>query len=309
MIRAESLTRTFDKGRVTAVDNLNFRVSKGEIYGIVGPDGAGKSTLLRILAAILTPTKGTVQIEGTDIFKNAFVTKEKLAYMPQRFGLYEELTVEENIFFFGRLFGLSRKAIAERSKMLYRFSRLEPFKKRYAGKLSGGMKQKLGLACCLVHSPGLVILDEPTNGVDPVSRREFWKILYDLLSEKVTIVISTSYLDEAERCNRVALMHKGKFIREGRPEDIKKNTSGKMIEIVTDKPKEADTLLRKRKYFEGVILTGNSLRLFSGDPDRELENIRDIFSKNGLAVLSAGPRRPTLEDCFINIIARGGDTP
>lgn len=308
MIEARSLTRRFGKGpsAVTAVDRLDFSVSKGEIYGIVGPDGAGKSTLLRMLAAILTPHEGTVKLNGTDIYKNPFLTKEKLAYMPQKFGLYEDLTVEENIFFFGRLFGLRRAEIAARTETLYRFSRLEPFRDRLAGRLSGGMKQKLGLACCLVHKPGLIILDEPTNGVDPVSRREFWKILYDLLAEGVTIVISTSYLDEAERCNRVALMYRGRFIREGKPDAIKTKMTRLMLELTSDKPREAEKVLRNTPGFEGAILTGENIRVFSADPEEAFEKIKKSLHDNGLLVLSAEVKPPALEDCFIDIITRGG---
>jgi len=220
VIAVKNITKRF--GDITAVDDLSFEIRKGEIFGIVGPDGAGKSTLLRMMSGILRPNGGVVEINGKSIQSNLYRIKENLAYMPQRFGLYEDLTVEENIFFFGRLFGVSKKEINARIPALYEFSRLEPFKDRLAGKLSGGMKQKLGLACSLIHSPDLILLDEPTNGVDPVSRREFWKILYTLLGEGVTIVVSTAYLDEAERCNRVAMMNNGKFFRNGKPSDIKK---------------------------------------------------------------------------------------
>ena len=219
MISASDITKKFKNS--TAVDSLSFRVGRGEIFGIVGPDGAGKSTLLRILAAIMKPDMGRVEINGLDIYSHSFAVKENLAYMPQRFGLYEDLTVEENIFFFGRMFGVRGRDIISRLDMLYGFSGLGPFNKRLAGKLSGGMKQKLGLACCLVHAPDLMLLDEPTNGVDPVSRREFWRILYELLGRGVTIVVSTSYLDEAERCNRIGLMYRGSFIRLGEPKEIR----------------------------------------------------------------------------------------
>lgn len=234
MIAVREVSKHF--GETRAVNTLSFDVKEGEIFGIVGPDGAGKSTLLRMMAAILPPEEGSIKIRDTDIYIDPYHTKENLAYMPQKFGLYEDLTVEENIYFFGRLFGVSKGEIKKRMKRLYEFSRLEPFKNRLAGKLSGGMKQKLGLACSLIHSPELILLDEPTNGVDPVSRREFWKILYELLTDGVTIVVSTAYLDEAERCNRVALMYRGGFITEGRPDEIKKSIGENFIEMLTDRP-------------------------------------------------------------------------
>ncbi len=219
MIEVQSLSKSFEGKK--AASNLSFNVKKGEIFGIVGPDGAGKSTLLRMLASILRPDQGSITLEKVSIFENPFLTKEKIAYMPQRFGLYEDLTVEENMIFFSKLFNVSRKDRLKRMKRLYEFSHLEPFRTRLAGKLSGGMKQKLGLACSLIHQPQILLLDEPTNGVDPVSRREFWKILYDLLGEGVTILVSTAYLDEAERCNRLALMYEGRFIALGSPDEIK----------------------------------------------------------------------------------------
>jgi ABC-2 type transport system ATP-binding protein len=221
VIRAEGLSKSF--GETRAVADLDLAVSRGELLGIVGPDGSGKSTLLRMLALILRPDSGAVFFNGTEAFRDIYAVKERIAYMPQRFGLYEDLTVEENIHFFGSLFGMTSGKVRMKLPELYRFSSLEPFSGRLAGKLSGGMKQKLGLACCLVHEPELIILDEPTNGVDPVSRREFWKILYDLLGSGVTIIVSTAYLDEAERCGRLALMHKGAFMRTGSPADVKSN--------------------------------------------------------------------------------------
>jgi ABC-2 type transport system ATP-binding protein len=289
-----------------AVDKLSFDVKEGEIFGIVGPDGAGKSTLLRMMASIVSPNEGSIEINGKSIFKNTAETKENLAYMPQRFGLYEDLKVEENIYFFGKLFGLSNKEILKRLPRLYQFSHLEPFKDRLAGKLSGGMKQKLGLACALVHSPGLILLDEPTNGVDPVSRREFWKILYDLLSDGVTIVVSTAYLDEAERCNRVALMYRGSFITLGSPDEIKGSVARKLLEIITDKPREAEKVLRRQKDYQSVILTGLMLRLFVEKKADMEHDIKRILKEENIRVTEIREKKPTLEDCFVDIIAQGG---
>ncbi|MFA5146996.1 MAG: ABC transporter ATP-binding protein [Candidatus Omnitrophota bacterium] len=228
VIKATNLTRKF--GPLTAVDNLNLDIPEGEIFGLVGPDGAGKTTTMRLLTGILDPTSGEGWVYGKHIVKEAETLKDNIAYMSQRFGLYEELSVLENINFYADVYGVGKEHRTETIDRLLGFSGLLPFKARFAGKLSGGMKQKLGLACALIHTPRVLFLDEPTNGVDPVSRRDFWNILYDLLKEKVTIFCSTCYLDEAERCRRVGLMHKGKLLRCDPPEAIKKECNVKTLE-------------------------------------------------------------------------------
>jgi ABC-2 type transport system ATP-binding protein len=227
-IKAENLTRKF--GALTALDHLNLQVQEGEIFGLVGPDGAGKTTTMRLLTGILDPTEGQAWVYNKHTVKEAEILKEYIAYMSQRFGLYEELSVLENIHFYADVYGVSKEHRQEAIDRLLGFSGLLPFKERFAGKLSGGMKQKLGLACALIHTPKVLFLDEPTNGVDPVSRRDFWNILYDLLKEKVTIFCSTCYLDEAERCGRVGLMHKGRLLRCDTPEAIKKECNAKTLE-------------------------------------------------------------------------------
>jgi ABC-2 type transport system ATP-binding protein len=227
-IKAAGLTKKF--GDLTAVNNLNLEVEEGEIFGLVGPDGAGKTTTMRLLTGILEPTRGDAWVYSKHIIKESEALKENIAYMSQRYGLYEELTVEENINFYADIFCIDAKNRQQTIDKLLGFSGLLPFKKRFYGRLSGGMKQKLGLACALIHTPKVLFLDEPTNGVDPVSRRDFWKILYDLLKEKVTILYSTSYLDEAERCRRVALINKGNLLRCDTPENIKKERNAKSLE-------------------------------------------------------------------------------
>jgi len=227
-IKASHLTRKF--GDNTALAGLDLEIEEGEIFGLVGPDGAGKSTTMRLLTGILEPTSGEGWVYGRHIVKESEALKDNIAYMSQRFGLYEELTVLENINFYADVFCVPKKDRSRVIDKLLGFSGLIPFKQRLAGKLSGGMKQKLGLACALVHTPRVLFLDEPTNGVDPVSRRDFWKILYDLLKEKVTIFYSTSYLDEAERCRRVALIHKGRLLRCDSPGNIKNEIGVKTLE-------------------------------------------------------------------------------
>lgn len=304
MISVNSINKSF--GDEKAVDDVSFEVKSGEIFGIVGPDGAGKSTLLRMLSTILTPDEGIITLKGKDIFENAYGTKEKIAYMPQRFGLYEDLTVEENIFFFGRLFGLSYRKIRDKLPVLYGFSNLEPFKKRPAGKLSGGMKQKLGLACCLVHDPEIILLDEPTNGVDPVSRREFWKILYDLLTEGITIIVSTAYLDEAERCGRVALMHNGSFISTGEPARIKSLTGMPLLEITCSDPVRGRAVLSKTKKYKNIIRTGASMRVFVSNRARDAKEISRILGGKKIKVSSIKMTEPSLEDTFVEVISQAG---
>lgn len=227
-IKTVGLTRKFNN--LTAVDNLNLEVEEGEIFGLVGPDGAGKTTTMRLLTGILDPTEGEAWVFGRHVVKESEALKDNIAYMSQRFGLYEDLTVIENINFYADIYGLPNEGRDERIKRLMDFSGLGPFKKRLAGKLSGGMKQKLGLSCALIHTPKVLFLDEPTNGVDPLSRRDFWKILYQLLKEKVTILFSTSYLDEAERCTRVGLMHKGRLIKCDVPRRIKEERNAASLE-------------------------------------------------------------------------------
>ena len=228
MIKADNLTRKFDA--ITAVNNLSIDVKEGEIFGLVGPDGAGKTTTMRLLTGVLEPTSGDAWVGEHHIARDSERLKENIAYMSQRFGLYTDLTVMENINFYADIYRVPQKERSETIKKLLNFSNLAPFQNRLAGNLSGGMKQKLGLACALIHTPKVLFLDEPTNGVDPVSRRDFWKILYQLLKEKVTIFYSTSYLDEAERCMRIGLIHKGELLRYGTPSAIKEEKKVKTME-------------------------------------------------------------------------------
>ena len=228
IIETRDLTRRF--GPITAVDHLNLTIPRGEIFGLVGPDGAGKTTTLRMLCGLMDPTEGTARVAGFDVVRESQSVKDQIGYMAQRFGLYGDLTVQENMDFYADLFGIVG---AERQRLtvdLLHMTRMEPFRSRQAGKLSGGMKQKLALMCTLLHRPQILFLDEPTNGVDPVSRRDFWAILYQLLKDGITIFMTTAYLDEAERCNRVGLMNKGKLIRCSAPDVMKQETGSANLE-------------------------------------------------------------------------------
>ncbi|HEY3235911.1 MAG TPA: ABC transporter ATP-binding protein [Polyangiaceae bacterium] len=219
IIHTRDLTRRFDA--LTAVDHLNLEIAKGEIFGLVGPDGAGKTTTLRLLCGLMDPTEGEARVAGHDVTREPEAVKDRIGYMAQRFGLYGDLTVDENMEFYADLFGITPRERAEMLPGLLRMTRMEPFRARQARRLSGGMKQKLALMCTLLHRPEILFLDEPTNGVDPVSRRDFWTILYQLMKDGITIFMATAYLDEAERCNRVGLLHKGSLIRCDSPEAVK----------------------------------------------------------------------------------------
>ena len=228
IIETRGLTRRF--GELTAVDHLDLTVSQGEIFGLVGPDGAGKTTTLRMLCGLMEPSEGTATVAGHDVSREPQAVKDQIGYMAQRFGLYQDLTVEENMVFYADLFGIVGVERDDLTARLLRMTRMEPFGRRQAGRLSGGMKQKLALMCTLLHHPQILFLDEPTNGVDPVSRRDFWAILYQLLKDGITIFMTTSYLDEAERCNRVGLMHRGKLIRCEAPDELKSATGTESLE-------------------------------------------------------------------------------
>jgi ABC-2 type transport system ATP-binding protein len=230
IIETRGLTRRF--GALTAVDHLDLSVAPGEIFGLVGPDGAGKTTTLRMLCGLVDPTEGSARVAGHDVARESRAVKDQIGYMAQRFGLYLDLTVEENMSFYADLFGIVGVERTDLASRLLRMTRMEPFRDRQGGKLSGGMKQKLALMCTLLHRPRILFLDEPTNGVDPVSRRDFWTILYQLLKDGITIFMATAYLDEAERCNRVGLMHKGRLIRCDTPERLKAAAGADSLEGV-----------------------------------------------------------------------------
>jgi ABC-2 type transport system ATP-binding protein len=301
-IRTENLTKRF--GDLTAVESLTLEVAEGEIFGLVGPDGAGKTTAMRLLTSIMEPTSGDAWIAGFHVIRQAETIKENIGYMSQRFGLYPDLTVMENIDFYADIYCEPRKARKEKIENLLAFSNLTPFKRRLAGNLSGGMKQKLGLVCALIHTPKVLFLDEPTNGVDPVSRRDFWRILYRLLREKVTIFVSTAYLDEAERCNRVALIDRGKMLACGTPDEIKKLMRGAIFEIRCEQPRRASTLLKEKMTGVSVGLFGDRVHV-AGDltEERIASTANRLLADAGLPVAGIRQIEPTLEDVFVSVLA------
>lgn len=301
-IRTEALMKSF--GSLNAVDNLTLTVAEGEIFGLVGPDGAGKTTTMRLLTSIMEPTTGDAWVAGHHIVKEAEKIKEEIGYMSQRFGLYPDLTVMENINFYANIYGVPRKDRGEKIDRLLAFSNLTPFRKRLAGNLSGGMKQKLGLACALIHTPRVLFLDEPINGVDPVSRRDFWRILYQLLREKVTIFVSTAYLDEAERCNRIGLIHKGKLLACGTPDEVKKLMQGTILEIRSSEPRKAASLLRDRLEADSVGLFGDRIHAVTRNPEKAALQVEEILTNARLKLVGIRIVEPTLEDVFISVLAK-----
>ncbi len=297
----EDLSRSF--GETRAVSNLNLVVRRGELFGLVGPDGAGKTTTIRMLAGILEPSSGNAWIDGMSVVTDPEGVKEHLAYMPQRFGLYQDLTVLENLIFYADLFQVPRKERAPRMEELFAFSRLGPFSDRLAGALSGGMKQKLGLACALIHSPRLILLDEPTNGVDPVSRRDFWKILYELLKQGITILVSTAYLDEAERTTRTALMSNGTLIDLGTPAYLKGLVRGVVMELSPSDVLGARNSLSLGNGILDVNVFGDTLHIRMEDKASE-SIVKKLLAGNGIAVLSSKWIEPSMEDAFLSLIPR-----
>ncbi|MDD2904215.1 MAG: ABC transporter ATP-binding protein [Syntrophales bacterium] len=301
-IKTEALTKTFDDK--AAVDGLTLTVAEGELFGLVGPDGAGKTTTMRLMTAIMTPTSGDAWVAGRHTVAEAEAIKEEIGYMSQRFGLYPDLSVMENIDFYADIYEVPRKGREEKIDRLLEFSGLLPFKKRLAGNLSGGMKQKLGLACALIHTPKVLFLDEPTNGVDPVSRRDFWRILYQLLRERVTIFVSTAYLDEAERCGRVGLIHRGRLLACDAPDEVKKLMQGEIIEVRATEPRRATDLLREGLEPGAVGLFGDRVHIVTREPDQVTTRAHALLSEAGIAIIGIRLIEPTLEDVFISVLAQ-----
>ena len=302
-IRTDRLTKRFNGA--TAVDGLSLQVAPGEIFGLIGPDGAGKTTTLRMLTAILDPSDGEAWVLGRHTVREAEQIKPDIGYMSQRFGLYPDLTVMENLDFYADLYEVPQRGRDARIERLLAFSNLAPFRRRQAGNLSGGMKQKLGLACALVHTPQVLFLDEPTNGVDPVSRRDFWRILYQLLKEGVTIVVTTAYLDEADRCHRVALLHQGRLVACDTPARLRDLMPGVLLEIRTSSARLAARLLREQLADIQVGLFGDRVHLVCNDPVAAERSARAVLQAGGVAISSLRPIEPSLEDVFIAVLGNG----
>jgi ABC-2 type transport system ATP-binding protein len=301
-IETHGLTRAFKK--VVAVDQLSLAISRGEIFGLVGPDGAGKTTTIRLLCAIMNPTSGSAKVAGFDTVKEADEIKRRIGYMAQRFNLYGDLSVMENLNFFADIFAVSGEVRAERIAQLLAFARLTEFKDRRAAQLSGGMQKKLALACTLIHEPEILFLDEPTTGVDPVSRREFWDILSDLHLRGVTLFVSTPYMDEAERCSRVGLMFEGEMIVCDEPEKVKDLISGELIEIRPDDLRRARDIVAEMDGVLEIQTYGDLLHVFVDSVEQRLGEVESQLKSQGVAVSGLRQTRPRMEEAFISLIRK-----
>jgi ABC-2 type transport system ATP-binding protein len=301
MVTAKGLRREF--GKLVALEGLDLEVRRGEIFGLVGPDGAGKTTTVRLLCGLLDATRGSASVAGYDVARQTMAVKDRIGYMAQRFGLYQDLTVRENMNFYADLFGIvgaEREALSAR---LLAMTRMEPFTGRQAGRLSGGMKQKLALMCTLLHKPEILFLDEPTNGVDPVSRRDFWAILYQLVGDGLTVFITTAYLDEAERCNRVALLSRGQLITCAPPGKLKRSVEETCYELRCSDGRRARTLLEREPEVLSVEPAGDALHLFAS-PALGREQIIARLEAAGLTSVALVEIVPSLEDVFIALVRK-----
>ena len=311
MIEIEHLSKRFTQGRGTqarvllAVDGASWRAADGCITGLLGPNGAGKTTTLRMLAGIMPPDAGQAWVAGHDVVRDAEGAKHALSYMPQRFGLYEDLTVDENIRFYGDLFGVKKLDRVARSTQLLEAAGMSEFRARLAGKLSGGMKQKLGLVCALIHRPRVILLDEPTTGVDPVSRRDFWRILYELVAEGVAILTSTAYLDEAERCHRVALMHRGRLLFCDEPAKLKAGLGKGVLSITASQPRAARDAIAEAEGISSLLLTGDGLHVVVDDAARRTPEFEARLRQAGVQFDAIVPVAPSIEDLFVDAVSAG----
>jgi ABC-2 type transport system ATP-binding protein len=297
------LTRRF--GALTAVDRLSFSVARGELFGLLGPDGAGKTTTLRMLAGVLPPTEGDALLEGASVVRQPERVKHGLAYMSQRFGLYADLTVLENIDFYADLYRVPRAERKARFEKLFRFSSLGPFKDRLAGKLSGGMKQKLGLSCALVHEPEILLLDEPTFGVDPVSRRDLWLIVHEMVGRGVTAVVSTAYMDEAERFDRVALIHEGRLLALDAPQALQRGIAGSILDVrVGEGVREARRAALAVPGVRTATAFGDRLHLAVDEAGRDVPVVEAALRGAGVRAPEIREIPASMEDVFIDQIAR-----
>jgi ABC-2 type transport system ATP-binding protein len=290
-------------GATTALSDLTLEVGKGEMFGLIGPDGAGKSTAIRLMCGLLHPDAGDIRVLGLDPTRDHRAVTERVGYLSQRFSLYGDLTIDENIAFFAEVHGVRR--YHQRRDQLLAMMQLTPFRRRLADRLSGGMKQKLALACTLVHEPELILLDEPTTGVDPVSRREFWKLLSEFLAQGITILMSTPYMDEAERCGRVALVHEGRVLASDTPDRLRRTIRGRMLEVVVARAGAAADVARQLPGVLDAQVFGDRLHVTLHDdaaPDA-IDRFRSALETRGVAGAAIRPVTPSLEDVFIAQLA------
>jgi len=306
-ISAQDLVKQFKTrgGRVTAVDGISLQVQSGETFGLIGPDGAGKTTTVRVILGLLQRTAGESSILGYDSMRDTYPIRERVGYIAQQFALPSDMTVMENMRFFARVQGVSRRDQRRRIPKLLEFAGLDQFTKRLSGRLSGGMKKKLALASSLIHEPQVLMLDEPTLGVDPVSRREFWNLLGKLRAEKgLTILVCTPYMDEAERCNRVGLIYDGRLVAQDSPQAIKQQVPGRLIEFTPSDFEQAAPTVRKLAGVLEVQTYGLMLHVFVDDADRQRDEIEAALAAEGISCKGMREIEPRMEEAFISLIRK-----
>jgi ABC-2 type transport system ATP-binding protein len=298
-VEAIELTKKF--GDFTAVDRVSFTIQRGEIFGFLGPNGAGKTTTIRMLLGLLRPTSGHAQVLGFDIVRQTDEVKKRIGYMSQRFSLYNDLTVEENLNFYGRTYGVKNQQLRERKAYILQMAGLEGRERELTKNLSGGWKQRLALGTAIIHEPEMVFLDEPTAGVDPISRRAFWDLLYELADGGTTIFVTTHYMDEAEHCQRLAFIHGGRIVARGSPGDIKENVMhGQVLEIDCDQPEAAILALRQLGLFDEVALYGALIHIIAENGESHKPTIIKTLRDGGIRVNSVDLIAPSLEDVFVS---------
>ena len=301
-VTVEGLTKRF--GSFTAVENMSFNVKRGEVFGFLGPNGAGKSTTIRMLCGLLDPTSGSAMVGGYHIGRQSDLVKENIGYMSQRFSLYEDLTVEQNIHFFGGVYGLEGQRLRERKEWAIQMAGLSGKETMLTHNLSGGWKQRLALGCAILHEPSIVFLDEPTGGVDPISRRDFWDLIYTLSHSGVTVFVTTHYMDEAEHCNTIGFIYAGKLIALGSPIELKHRLNRyKIFEVQSEKPVEAMELLQEQEWVTETSIFGSSFHVSTADVTNAKTRIQSVLDGKSLAVHRLEQITPSLEDVFIHLIA------
>lgn len=300
IVSVKDLKMSYDRGKVKALKGVSFDMNEGEIFGLIGPDGAGKTSLFRILATLLLADSGTATVDGYDVVKDYKKIRRNIGYMPGKFSLYQDLTVEENLSFFATVFNTTIQENYHLIEEIY--SQIEPFKKRKAGKLSGGMKQKLALSCALIHAPHVPFLDEPTTGVDPVSRKEFWDMLQKLKKNfKLSIIVSTPYMDEAVQCDRIALIQEGQFLTIDTPEGIVRAYTQTLWEVRSDKMHRLLTDLRGIKGVKTAFAFGEYHHVTVDTSALTIDSLREQLEKLGHKKIVIEAIEPTIEDCFMNL--------
>lgn len=302
-VEVEDLVKCF--GAFCAVDRVSFRVRRGEIFGFLGPNGAGKSTTIRVLCGLLLPTSGRATVGGLDVMTQTEAIRKRIGYMSQRFSLYDDLQVEENIDFFAGIYGVPHPERAGRKEFALEMAHLSDKRNMMTRELAGGWKQRLALGCAILHRPPILFLDEPTSGVDPVARRDFWDLIYEMASEGTTVFVTTHYMEEAEYCNRIALMHRGRIIALGSPSELKNRPDlHALLELETPDPSRALGVVRAVEGVADVAVFGRALHVSVLEPEATTGRIREAFSREGIELQRLAAVDPSMEDVFVALIER-----